>query len=147
MSRYASRASPSLPALVLLGVLAAVTIATILSTPWIFTNDGAQHVHSAELERTWGEDPASEALLQRSHPPTSNGFSLLYRVFAGPLGWRHASQVVLVVLALSWMGGFAALVHNAPYINNEAVIGCADVAEAANERNCRRNRYHICHGS
>lgn len=111
MSRYASRASPSLPALVLLGVLAAVTIATILSTPWIFTNDGAQHVHSAELERTWGDAPSVEGLLTRGHAPTSNGFSALYRLFALGLGWSGAAHAVLALLALAWIGGFAALVY------------------------------------
>jgi len=95
---------------VTLGLLAAATVLVILSTPWIFTNDGAQHVHSAELERVWDEAPAARALLDRSRTPTANGFSALYRIFGGWLGVTGATQAVLVLLALAWIGGVTALV-------------------------------------
>ncbi len=110
MSGRAHHTAGRTPALIALGLLAAAVTATILSTPWIFTNDGAQHLHSAELERTWGDAPAVEALLDHHPTPTANGFAALYRLFGGWLGPLGGTQAVLVLLALAWIGGVTALV-------------------------------------
>lgn len=99
---------------VLLGLcLAALTAQgahAVFTVPIVMTNDGPQHLHSAMLESRYESSAPVREVLHHQAPLTANGFRLVFRPLETLFGWRTAYRLVILLIALMWVVGLAALV-------------------------------------
>ena len=109
-----STSSPAVswtPALVVGALTLVMTLVPLLRAPWIFSNDGAEHLYSAWILANEQELSPSERQLVQTHQPWSASFfPAVWGVASWFLGWKHAFLASVMALATLFHVASAAFV-------------------------------------
>ncbi|MBU6160801.1 MAG: hypothetical protein KGO50_06740 [Myxococcales bacterium] len=88
------------PAFVVGALTLVMTLVPLLRAPWIFSNDGAEHLYSAWILANHGAlSPSEQQMVQTHQPWSASFFPAVWGVASWFLGWKHAFLTSVMALA------------------------------------------------
>jgi hypothetical protein len=105
------------PALVVGAFTLLMTLVPLLRTPWVFSNDGAEHLYSAWiLANHEALSPGEQQMVQTHQPWSASFFPAVWGLASWFLNWKHAFHASIVALAtLFHIASAAFVLQNQPH--------------------------------
>ena len=98
---------------VVLAAVVAIGLASILSTHYLPTHDGPQHIYTVHAAQNLGDAEAGfDRYLEVGHPITAHGFAAVFAPFDSWLPWLDAYRIALAIMLLVWISGSVALARS-----------------------------------